>query len=154
MKRALLIILAVVACACNNGIHYYQYQHIEGDAWLQSDTLCFEAAMTDSLHPNQLEVGLRYTDKYPYQNLRIGVRVLMPDSQLLPMQTIDFQTTDNQGYHLGMGKGGLFQLQAKPIILPISKPGTWIIQLSHQMNDSSLVGIHDVGVKIGIERRK
>ena len=97
---------------------------------------------------------MRYTDKYPYQSLRIGVMVITQDSLLLPMQTLDFQTADNQGNYLGVGKGGLFQLQANPFILPTSKSGTWKILLSHQMNDSSLVGIHDIGVKIGLARGK
>ena len=149
MKRALYIILMVIVCACSNGIHYYQYQHIEGDAWLKSDTLCFEAAMTDSLNPHQLEVGLRYTAKYPYQNLRVGVRVITPDSQFLPIQTLDFQITSPQGSPLGYGKGGLFQLHSTPVNLPASKPGSWKILILHQMSDSTLIGVHDVGVKIG-----
>lgn len=148
MRRLCYIVMLLLACACTTQTRYYQYRPVNDKAWHQSDTISFDVQLDDSIHSHQLEVGMRYTKQYPYQNFKIGVIVLSSDSQFLSTQNIVYQITDEAGNYLGSGQNSLYQLTSNPIILSPFAHGSCIILLNQRMNDSIISGIHDVGIKI------
>ena len=143
-----LFCLFLLCFGCNNGTLYYQFKSIDEHGWLKSDTIDFEVPTSDSIHHYQLEVGVRHSTKYIYQQLKLRLSVLTPDSLSLPEQVVTIGVTDENGKRLSVGKGGLFQAQANPVSLPVAKAGIWHFKLVHQMNDSILKGVHDVGVRL------
>ena len=129
-----LICLFLLCYGCDNGTRYYQFRSIDKYGWLKSDTIIFEVPTSDSIHH--------------YQQLKLKLSVLTPDSLSLPDQAVTIDLTDEKGRRLSVGKGGLYQAQATPVSLPMAKAGTWHFKLIHQMNDNILKGVHDVGVKL------
>lgn len=134
--------------SCNSQTRYHQFRHIDQAAWRQSDTLSFDIPLTDSLLTHELTLQLRHTSRYRYRDLSIGLVVLSPDSQVAKTMSYNVPLVNQDGYWIGSGQGGLYQMDIGQAVLPRSSAGTWHVYAFHTMSDSILVGVNDIGVKV------
>lgn len=147
---------AIVCCmimnwlltACNSQIRYHQFRHIDEQGWLQTDTLNFEVPLPDSLHSHLLTLQLRHTAHFPYKNIRIGLQATSPDSLFTKTEYFNVKLMDEQGYWISSGQGGLNHLNMGEMQLAPSISGNWHINIFQAMGDSTLPGIHDLGIEI------
>ncbi|KAA6329659.1 Gliding motility lipoprotein GldH [termite gut metagenome] len=143
-----IIMLALVACADN--VVYHSYQHIAGKGWDKGDTLTFNVRITDSMPTYyHLYVQIRNRTDYPYQNLLLLVRHNLKDSSIVVTDTVRCTLANDAGRWKGKGLGGLFQtffnvseyISRYPI-------GTRTVNVIQGMEDQTLKGINDVGIRI------
>ncbi|MCR4764826.1 MAG: gliding motility lipoprotein GldH [Bacteroidaceae bacterium] len=145
---ALLMVMIWLLSACNSQTRYHQFRPVAEDGWSPTDTIEFEVPLTDSLQQHTLVLQLRYTSRYPYKDLHLGLQAISPDSLVCVSERFHASLMDKQGYWAGSGHSGLYLLTAGHTPLPPAKPGTWHIKLFQLMGDSLLIGIHDVGIEI------
>ena len=98
-------------------------------------------------HTYELEVGLRHTENYPYQD--IWLEVLYPLSPDRRPDTLHLSLSDKWGNWNGKGTAGnMYQFtctQDHPLHL---SPADSLLQVVHIMRDKSLKGISDVGMRL------
>ena len=134
--------------ACNSQTRYHQFRSIDKEEWRQTDTLSFDVPLNDTFLNHTLKLQLRHTARFPYKNLSIGMQVFSPDSQFTKTDKFNIHLMNDEGFWVGGGQGGLYQMNMGEMRLPLTISGTWHIHLFHAMDDSILVGIHDVGIEI------
>ena len=134
--------------ACDSQTRYHQFRHINEEGWRKADTIDFEVPLQDSLQSHTMKLQLRHTSRYPYKDLHIAIRILSHDSQYNQTALFNAMLMREQGYWKGKGQGGLYQTDIGETQLPPSHRGNWHIMVYHAMDDSLLVGIHDIGVEV------
>ena len=142
------MILVWLLASCNSQIRYHQFQHINNEAWQLGDTVIFDIPLTDSIKCHELTLQLRHTSKYPYLDLAIGMVIFSPDSQVTESLNYNKKLVDQEGYWIGNGQGGFYQIDIGETSLPQTKSGTWHFHIFHTMNDSILIGVNDIGVRV------
>ncbi len=84
-----------------------------------------------------LEIGLRHTDAYPYRDLWLNVN----------QDTVHIYLTDSVGHWKGKGIGELRSL-IQTVSFSHQKDSIKDIRITHIMTDKTLIGIHDIGIRI------
>lgn len=139
----------VMATSCHwGGTTYHQYRSINEEGWQRTDTLGFELPSFSAQEEVEAFVNVRYTGRYPYRHLWLIVRNNVTDSLRWDTDTLCCALYDEQGRLLGEGLAGIYQAE-----IPVA---TWLsdgsgcagVRISHGMDDDSLSGIMDVGIRI------
>lgn len=133
--------------ACNDDTVYHTYQNLSSSGWDKQDTLEYILPSQFTKHFYELEIGLRHTENYPYQD--IWLEVLYPLSPDRCPDTLHVELADQWGNWKGKGTAGnMYQFtftQERPIQLSASDS---LLQVVHIMRDKSLKGISDVGIRL------
>jgi gliding motility-associated lipoprotein GldH len=147
MAILLLWIFSWGITACNNGRVYEAFRDVKGMDWVVSDTVSFPVDSLDLSLGLRSVIGIRYSDKYAYNNLylryilRDSIKKIVTDS-LLNIHLFDSKT----GEPLGQGFGNR---RIKYDTLPgdLAIPGA-TFQFIQYMRKDTLTGIESVGLKI------
>ena len=59
--------------ACHDDTVYHTYQNLSSNGWNKQDTLEYTLPSQLAGHTYELEVGLRHTENYPYQDIWLEV---------------------------------------------------------------------------------
>lgn len=133
--------------ACHDDTVYHTYQNLSSNGWNKQDTLEYTLPSQLAGHTYELEVGLRHTENYPYQD--IWLEVLYPLSPDRRPDTLHLSLADKWGNWKGKGTAGnMYQFtctQDHP--LHLSRADS-LLQVVHIMRDKSLKGISDVGMRL------
>jgi gliding motility-associated lipoprotein GldH len=94
-----------------------------------------------------MQITIRHTDAYPYQNLWLFVDIEQ-DSLVLTRDTIECYMANERGEWLG---GGL-TVRELPLLYSdhyqFTNSGEYLISITQGMRNDTLIGIKEVGVKI------
>jgi gliding motility-associated lipoprotein GldH len=94
-----------------------------------------------------MQITIRHTDAYPYQNLWLFVDIEQ-DSLVLTRDTIECYMANERGEWLG---GGL-TVHELPLLYSdhylFTNSGEYLISITQGMRNDTLIGIKEVGVKI------
>jgi gliding motility-associated lipoprotein GldH len=94
-----------------------------------------------------MQITIRHTDAYPYQNLWLFVDIEQ-DSLVLTRDTIECYMANERGEWLG---GGL-TVHELPLLYSdhyqFTNSGEYRISITQGMRNDTLIGIKEVGVKI------
>ena len=71
-----IICLLFSLAACDNQTIYHTYQNLSIEGWKKTDTLKYQLPAQLAGKQYDLEVGLRHTENYPYQD--IWMEILYP----------------------------------------------------------------------------
>jgi gliding motility-associated lipoprotein GldH len=147
MALLLICIVSWAITACNNGRVYESFQDLKAQNWVVSDTVSFPVDSLDLSLGLSSVIGIRYSDKYEYNNLylryilRDSVKKIVTDS-LLNIHFFDPKT----GQPLGQGFGNRrIKYDTLPGDLNIPDATFQFIQY---MRKDTLAGIESVGLKI------
>lgn len=145
-KVVLLALISVLWLGCQRGVVYSEFQQLPAQGWEADSALQFVPNLTDTLGSYQVQIILRHTDRYAYQNLWLFVDV-QKDSILLRRDTIESYLANERGewYGSGMSKMTLPLLYMENIALPA---GEYRITVQQGMREEQLRGITDVGLKV------
>lgn len=148
MRRNLLIVIySLLLVGCQRGVIYTQFQSIPSHGWEADSALDFDATIADSVTDYELQITLRHTDKYPYQNLWLFVDI-SNDSSLICTDTIECYLANERGEWLG---GGL-SIYELPLLYNqhqrFPNIGNYTISIHQGMRSDTLVGIQELGLKI------
>lgn len=143
---AVLISILMTSCF-NETTVYHQYHHVSTKGWKQSDTLSFAIADSIAGHRYALEIGIRHTEMYPYQNIWI---VLLHHTDSIAADTFQLELASPQGEWKGKGNASkLYQYIQTTGEINLTPTDT-LLQLIHIMKDSCLNGITDAGIRLSL----
>ena len=147
MRKAILIaITSVLLIGCQQGVVFTEFKDITLQGWNADSIAVFDAALTDSVGQYEMQINIRHTDRYPYQNLWLFIEVAQ-DSITLRRDTIEAQMANERGewYGGGMRQYTLPLLYLQDITL---EEGTYQVSVQQGMREEWLRGIDAVGVKV------
>ena len=147
MKKVILLaLISLLWLGCQRGVVYHAFEQLPAQGWEADSALQFVPTLTDTLGSYQMQIIVRHTDRYAYQNLWLFVDV-QKDSILLRRDTIESYLANERGewYGSGMSKYTLPLLYMENIALPA---GEYQITVQQGMREEQLRGITDVGLKV------
>lgn len=152
-KLALLLLTPIILLSlfsCNGNETYFAYKELKDEKWAISQPLTFEIDSSRIKLGAFYDISIEITNSflYPYQNLWVAYEYINNDSLKVEKKQ-ELILADKSGKWLGFGFGSLFQsshLLESSILIP--KDRKYKILIYHAMNDSTLIGIEKVGIKI------
>ena len=146
-KLILLILINVSLLSCNRNLVFSEFQSLPMMGWEADSVLVYDPQIVDSTSKYELQIIIRHTDKYPYQNLWLFVDV-KKDSTILRRDTLESFLADDRGQWIGYG----MRLYELPILyldkLNLPQGGDYEVVIQQGMREDTLPGIVDVGLKI------
>ena len=145
-KVTLLAVISLLLVSCQPGVIFSDFQALPGGGWEADSVVVFAPVLEDSMAAYDVQLTVRHTDRYAYQNLWLFVDV-QKDSILLRRDTIESYLANERGewYGSGMSKYTLPLLYMENIALPA---GEYKITVQQGMREEQLRGITDVGLKV------
>lgn len=151
MRLATGILAGIVCCLLVACLHptrvYHRSETVHVDGWASGDTLIF---VLDSLLQDRytMNVEVRYTVDYPYQDLWLVVQHNLADSSVWMMDTVRCPLISERGHVQGVGVSGIYQLQVPCKNIEVQEGGSSpMVRLNHCMN-GLLKGISDIGISL------
>ena len=141
-----IICLLFSLAACDNQTIYHTYQNLSIEGWKKTDTLKYQLPAQLAGKQYDLEVGLRHTENYPYQD--IWMEILYPLSPDRHPDTLHITLADKQGNWKGNGTSSNLYQYTSPHHPVTFSPSDSMIQIVHIMRDEPLKGISDVGIRL------
>jgi gliding motility-associated lipoprotein GldH len=148
MKKAILLaLISIFLLGCQKGILFTEFKHLPVSGWEADSVFCFELSLQDSQPICDVEILVRHTDQYEYQNLWLFVE-MKRDSITLSRDTIGCYLASDRGEWYGTG----MRVYEMPISYLESyafpSEGISKIYVSHGMRSTILRGVIDLGVKV------
>ncbi len=151
LELALLLLLG----SCTGDTLWHRYVHIAPDGWKRSDTLTFNLPAAPTEGTYFMDIELRTTPAFPYQQLYVARLVVSGDStdslgvptEVLISDTICIHTSTN-GRRLS-GEGVTmhsFSQQASPLHFLQGQQAQ--VRLHHIMSRGTMPEITDIGIRI------
>lgn len=143
----LLSLLALVSCG---GTLFHRYEQVDDMLWGKSDTIEFLYNGSEPGSETGVDATLEIRHDAGYDNRYLLVRmevVDVVDNCIVAVDTFLCEVYDDYGRRNGSASGGLYQLSGNSLPLPISSKDTVLVRLSHIMEQETLDGIADVGIK-------
>lgn len=151
MRRTLWALVALLTAAlfasCDKDMVYSQYMHAAIGGWEKNEALTFEV---DSIQQNgtySVILGLRISDKYPFQNLHMVVEQTIYPSQKVVTDVVTCKVCDKRGTMLGRGVS-FYQYDLPVRRLSYAQGDSVSIRVRHNMKREILPGITDVGITL------
>lgn len=148
MKKILCIAVCVLAMlSCRRGVVVSEYQSLPLSGWSVDSVLCFSFSVPDQQMPYDMELNVRHTDDYPYQNIWVFTS-LYADSLLVSTDTLSCFLANQRGEWLGRGAGRLREvampyLQNQPL-----DTCHYRLEVRHGMREEVLYGVNDFGFTV------
>ncbi len=145
----LLSVFAILLLSSCDGTLFHRFREVKDTVWHNSDTLEFvySGSRRECVADALFEV--RCDASYPYRFLNVRIEVCRPSGgEPLMADTLCCEVYDMTGRRNGSTSGLLYQLSSNPLSLGTLASDSLLLRLVHIMNDTSLEGISDVGIKI------
>ena len=130
----------------DDGTRYHHYCAVPEEGWKGTDTLRFELPAHFTYHKFDMEIGVRHSMAYPYQDLWLAV--IHPNTPVLHPDTVHVWLSDNQGNWLGEGTSNCFFQRTMFAGSIVCFPADSVLQVVSLMKDSVLKGVSDVGIRL------
>lgn len=142
MNKFLLFCMTLCFAACQDHTVYHLYQPVPPTGWKKGDTICYTYPAPQPSVPQQIEIGIRHKDSYPYRDIWLGI---IQDEHI---DTIHLYLANENGNWKGDGIGEIrLYTESLPIQVYL-KDSIQTIQVTHIMEDKTLKGINDIGICI------
>jgi len=148
LNKIVLILSLLFVVSCDTNKVYDEYQAINSDGWLSTESIDFEIEMKASEGSlfNYL-IGLRNNNDYLYSNIFFFVDVENPAGEHR-LDTLQYLLAEPNGKWIGSGVGAikhnLFKFKQEQSL----DEGIYKVKLSQGMRDDVLMGIEDIGFRI------
>lgn len=148
-KATLIAVIAVISwllVSCQQGVIFTEFNNLSGKGWGADSIVTFVPILEDSTAIYDIQLTVRHTDRYAYQNLWLFVDVKR-DSLLLRRDTIEATMANERGEWLGDGvsKYTLPLLYLEDVQL---QAGEYKVVVQQGMREEILQGITDLGLKV------
>lgn len=123
---------------------FSRYENIDTDGWQYGDTLFFDIEVQDSVVQGNLNLNIRHTNDYPYQNL--WIEIIKSDSMSIVVDTLNIPMSDMYGHWYGRGIGTDFQL-TRSLGDSIELTTGTRLKVRHIMRTDRLTGLEQIGIE-------
>lgn len=153
----LFIISVVLVClySCDKQRVYDEYKSFDG-SWHKDSIASFEFEQQDTITPYNLFITVRNNSKYPYSNLFLIVEMQQPESNIIKVDTLEYEMANPDGTLMGEGFASVKESKLwykEKVKFPV--PGSYKINIQQAMREQGKVpgikqleGITEVGFRI------
>lgn len=142
---AVVCLLLVVICGCQQQTAYHQFRHIAEPGWDKTDTLHFDISPLPADGSYRLDAELRTDKNYPFQQLTIEVEQTVYPSKEKYHDVVNCRLVSETGLIEGDGIS-YFQYQFHVRDLSLRQGDSIHLCITHNMKREIMPGIADVGV--------
>lgn len=150
-NKWLLLLLVMLFAACDSTV-FHRYASFESRIWNRADTLCYRFDNSSSMrngHMYSICIEARTTAGYKYRNMVVRVEAFASGDTLpQAVDTLLCEVYDGGGRRKGSTAGLLYQVESEVKPLPELVGDTLTFKVSHIMEEDTLDGIADVGLKL------
>jgi gliding motility-associated lipoprotein GldH len=136
--------------SCQKENLYNQTEVFKSAVWRANQVVSFTDTLTNISTPTvHLELTLRHTNKYAYQN--IWLFILTETANTKSKDSINWTMVASDGKWLGNGWGSLYTLTfpLHDLHFSITDTAQWFhLSIYQALNDSLLTGISDLGLRV------
>ncbi len=143
-----IIALLFIMPSCDNTRYYEEFIEVDPTGWDFQDSIHFQTMVQDSLGYYNFLVEFRHSTAYPYSNIYLYIKTLLPDGRYA-LDTLSYQLAEPDGKWLGSGYSDIKSISLpfqKDIIFPVT--GNYQFIITHGMRDTLLIGMKDIGFRI------
>lgn len=155
MSKLLLLLLPLLVVACNPNESYNAYQPVGKEGWHRDSMLTFSVPVSDTLSTCRVELQIRHTGSYPYDNLWVAVEMASPDSSNSLVDTLEVKLVDKNNNWIGAGSGHILHLtHLLRSDYRFNRSGTYTFTIRHCMDDTLLKELSHAGLRIAYQNGK
>ena len=148
MKRFLLIILPFLLIGCSPNTLYEDTYSVNRNGWVIDSVGHFRFTIDDTTRYYNLDILVRNTGDYEYQNLWLFIEYVKPD-MTYSNDTAQLFLADDYGNWIGSGIGSIYSANyAYRDSIRFGQTGEYLLNIRQGMRDDSLKGITDIGVTL------
>lgn len=147
-KTYLILWLAILSCAfsCQNKNVIYKYHiNIPNKQWHRDNQVLMRVSVPAKVEEATILLSLRYSQTYPYNNLKLEVTSENPH-QDLNTATYTVPIKDKSGRNMGEGMGDLWDLEMVLFEQVSLEAGLHTYEIAHLMDTPLLPMILSVGL--------
>ena len=148
MKKILLLaFVGILGIGCQKDVVFSKFKTIPKKGWDMNEPVKFMPNITDTLQAYDMQLVVRHTDQYAYQNLWLFVDV-KHNSTILFSDTIEGMLANQRGKWLGDG----MRTYELPLLylenIKFPHQGEYEVVIKQGMRENVLQGIIDIGLKV------
>ena len=147
MKKVLILaIISWLLASCQQDIAFTEFKSLPARGWEADSPVVFTPVLEDSVATYDMQLTLRHTERYGYQNMWLFVDVKQ-DTLLVRRDTIEAMLANERGEWNGKGisKYTLPLIYLEDIVL---QNGNYDVVVQQGMREEVLGGIAEIGLKI------
>lgn len=153
-KYVSILIIALFFFSCDSNVIFNSTTSLDG-IWNKNDTVFVELPKLDSLKTYNLNITLRNSNEYKYNNLFLIVSMEFPKGKTI-VDTLEYRMAEPDGTWLGTGLGSIKENVLKyKMNASFNETGNYRVKILHAMRNngtvegvSNLEGILDIGLSI------
>lgn len=141
LNKICFVCLSLLFVTCQNNTLYHSFHSVDTAGWKRNDTLCYTVPSSFHTTNQQVEIGIRHKDSYPYRDIWLAV------NQQNRVDTLHIYLAEANGSWKGNGIGETRQYTEILPTLNIEKTDSIsVLKIVHIMEDEVLKGINDIGI--------
>ncbi|MBR5084917.1 MAG: gliding motility lipoprotein GldH [Prevotella sp.] len=154
IQVAVAIIAAAAFTSCFDNTIHFQYKGTDINGWNRDDSISFSIRSLEESSYYFEEIGIRANTEYPYERLHLIVsQEVISTADTTRRQTITDKVSlpiyDEEGSPIGTGVN-LRQYQIPLKTVKLQAGDSIQVSISHNMRDSVICGISDIGFKLEV----
>lgn len=147
------VLAAMLLAACSNDVLYEAYVDIPDESWSADSIAAFSLEVSDTLSSYTMQVNVRNSADYPFQNLYLFIDIDAPNGAHL-RDTLQVFLADEKGNWRGKGSASLFDCRfLYRQNVRFSSSGIYRIAIQHAMRPHHLKGISAIGIRVERDNR-
>ena len=144
----IFLLFSFLITACSSNVVFQDSEQLPSYGWDKGNAVVFNYTATDTLGIYDIVIDIRNAGNYRYQNFWLFVRSYSPELVMFT-DTLECVLADNHGRWIGKGGGSLYQLPVSFLQqVKFPKLGDYRFELIQGMREDTLVGIHDIGLRV------
>ncbi len=149
----LSVLIAFLAISCSRQPARIQYESVAPEGWEQGDKKQFVVTNIVDSSLYDIHLLLRTNEEYPYKNLVVAIEEMIYPSHTHHVDTLSCDIFDDKGAPNGDGIS-LFQHSYYVTTLPLRPADSLVVTIKHDMQDTIIRGISDVGIEMSYAKRR
>ncbi|MEP6512482.1 MAG: gliding motility lipoprotein GldH [Parafilimonas sp.] len=135
--------------SCDTIDVFEQTKSINKQEWESSKTLSFTFFLGDSTAFYNIDIVLRHTDAYHYNNIWLTITTKNPGDSIAQSQRVNLPLAANAKGWLGAGFDDIIEQRVLLNTLPVRlKPGNYTFTIEHIMREDPLKYVVNAGIRI------
>lgn len=148
-NSSIIVYLFLLLSSCQTGPFFEKNSIIPNQEWKEVFQPQFQVEILDTTARYDVFLNIRHSPYYGYSNLFLSIAETAVDSVEYINPLIEVQMADGEGKWMGKSAGHLYELtEIVEENRQFPDTGLYIFQIRHQMQEASLVGINDIGLKV------
>ena len=143
----LLLVAGMLTAACNKGVVYNHYEHVDNGDWDRNDTMHFYVPRIPETGTYRQQVMLRTDNSLPFLGISVVVEQDIFPSGMKLRKRIHCPLVERNGHVMGRGIS-CYQYAFDLDDLSLHEGDSLHVYVMHHMKRETMPGITDVGILV------